>query len=234
MNRIFDIAFYGGKLYAFHASGKLYIHEINEGFEGEPIDSSIELIVDESAVRSYSQPFSESRLWPYLVESGGRLLQVVCYLRIPIYMPIDDNPENSRTISFEVYEADLSTRSVMWRTVTSWGDQAHFVGTHGSASKPVPAKEFGGIQDSIYFMCDYYLPYSADDPLVDSGIYNIKNWMITPLLQGNNSQRLPTEARGIRHGSFLQLLLSGWPSLILFLWASLYALATCKPVFCNM
>uniref|UniRef100_A0A0D9X4W1 KIB1-4 beta-propeller domain-containing protein n=1 Tax=Leersia perrieri TaxID=77586 RepID=A0A0D9X4W1_9ORYZ len=87
-------------------------------------------------------------------------------------MPIDDIPENSRTISFEVYEADLRTGSGMWRRVKSWGDQAHFVGTHGSASKPVPAKKCGGIQeDSIYFMCDFYLSCCADDPLVDSGIY---------------------------------------------------------------
>uniref|UniRef100_A0A0D9WLU7 F-box domain-containing protein n=1 Tax=Leersia perrieri TaxID=77586 RepID=A0A0D9WLU7_9ORYZ len=194
-NQIFDIAFYDGKFYALHASGKLSILEINEGFGGKPKVSSIEIIVDESAVGSYFHPFPESRLWPYLVESGGRLLQVVRYLRIPIYMPIDDIAENSRTISFEVYEADLSTGSGMWRRVTSFGDQALFVGTHGS--KSVPAKEYGGIQeDSIYFMCDYYLPYGADDPLVDSGIYNMKNGMITPLLQGINSQWQPPRGKG--------------------------------------
>uniref|UniRef100_A0A0D9X4V5 KIB1-4 beta-propeller domain-containing protein n=1 Tax=Leersia perrieri TaxID=77586 RepID=A0A0D9X4V5_9ORYZ len=75
------------------------------------------------------------------------------------------------------------------------GDQALFVGTHGS--KCVPAKECGGIQeDSIYFMCDYYLPYDADDPLVYSSIYNMKNGMITPLLQGIISQRLPPRGKG--------------------------------------
>ena len=64
------------------------------------------------------------------------------------------------------------------------GDQALFVGKH--CSKSFPAGGCAGIQeDCIHFMCDYCPAGLAVDPLRDSGVYNMRNGMITPLLSEN-------------------------------------------------
>ncbi|EAZ35832.1 hypothetical protein OsJ_20127 [Oryza sativa Japonica Group] len=143
-------------LYALSASGKLYILEISEGHEGKPEVSCINSMVDlaeEPVIRLFGYPFPLSH---------------------------DDVLEDPRTLSFVVYEADLSNGSRMWRRVESLGGQALFVGTHGS--KSVPAVECGAQEDCIYFISDYNRPYSAN-PLGDSGIYNMRNEMITPLVR---------------------------------------------------
>uniref|UniRef100_A0A0E0A509 F-box domain-containing protein n=1 Tax=Oryza glumipatula TaxID=40148 RepID=A0A0E0A509_9ORYZ len=155
-NKTYDIAFCGGKLYALSASGKLYILEISEGHEGKPEVSCINSMVDlaeEPVIRLFGYPFPLSH---------------------------DDVLEDPRTLSFVVYEADLSNGSRMWRRVESLGGQALFGGTHGS--KSVPAVECGAQEDCIYFISDYNRPYSAN-PLGDSGIYNMRNGMITPLVR---------------------------------------------------
>uniref|UniRef100_A0A0E0A512 KIB1-4 beta-propeller domain-containing protein n=1 Tax=Oryza glumipatula TaxID=40148 RepID=A0A0E0A512_9ORYZ len=185
-NKTYDIAFCGGKLYALSASGKLYILEISEGHEGKPEVSCINSMVDlaeEPVTESHFQPCRESHprmLWRYLVESGGRFLQVIRLFGYPFPLSHDDVLEDPRTLSFVVYEADLSNGSRMWRRVESLGGQALFGGTHGS--KSVPAVECGAQEDCIYFISDYNRPYSAN-PLGDSGIYNMRNGMITPLVR---------------------------------------------------
>ncbi|CAN6202598.1 unnamed protein product [Urochloa humidicola] len=108
----------------------------------------------------------------HLVECGGRLLKVNRMIESHDFEAI-------RTLAFDVFEADLSTKPGKWRFVSELGAQALFVGKH--CSKSVPAGECTGIQeDSIYFMCDYHR--NAVDPLHDSGVYNMRTGVITPLL----------------------------------------------------
>jgi hypothetical protein len=86
--------------------------------------------------------------------------------------------KHHRTVAFDVFEAGLSTNSHRWRKVNNLGGQVLFVGRH--CSKSFPAVEYNRIQgDCIYFMCDYY---PTLDPLRDSGMYNMRTGMITPLL----------------------------------------------------
>ncbi|KAJ1258023.1 hypothetical protein BS78_10G041900 [Paspalum vaginatum] len=93
----------------------------------------------------------------------------------------DDFLEHDRTDAFKVFEADLSTKPGRWRCAYNLGGQALFVGWH--CSKSFPADECSGIQeDCIYFMCDYGMPEWGANPLRDSGVYNMRNGNIKPLL----------------------------------------------------
>jgi len=119
----------------------------------------------------------------YVVECCDRLLRVIRFIH-------NDCPpsrslffEHHRTVGLAVFEADLSTNPGQWRRVNKLGGQALFVGRHFSKSFAV--EEYDGIQeDCIYFMCDYARP-DPGDPLRDSGVYSIRNGMITPLLSQN-------------------------------------------------
>ena len=118
----------------------------------------------------------------YLVESGGRLLLVVRQVGVPFPLPEHSLGEHKRrTIWFNVFEADLTANSChKWRRVSSLAGQALFVGTY---SKSLPATECGSAQeDCIYFTCDYAWEYPDPDPLRDSGVFNMRNGTITPLL----------------------------------------------------
>ncbi|PAN25846.1 hypothetical protein PAHAL_4G329600 [Panicum hallii] len=89
--------------------------------------------------------------------------------------------QHSRTSWFKVFEADMTANSChKWRRVSSLAGQALFVGTY---SKSLPATECGLPQeDCIYFTCDWARAYPAPDPLRDSGVFNMRNGTITPLL----------------------------------------------------
>jgi hypothetical protein len=113
----------------------------------------------------------------YLVESGGRLLLVVRQVEVSF----SSLGQHSRTSWFKVFEADMAANSChKWRRVSSLAGQALFVGTY---SKSLPATECGLPQeDCIYFTCDWARAYPAPDPLRDSGVFNMRNGTITPLL----------------------------------------------------
>jgi len=133
----------------------------------------------------------------YLVECCGRLLMVI--LTVEWDCALSHGPsQGDRTVAFEVFEADWSAKPGQWRCVSMLGDQALFVGKH--CSKSFPAGGCAGIQeDCIHFMCDYCPAGLAVDPLRDSGVYNMRNEIITPLLsetaitpQHSGGQGLPT------------------------------------------
>jgi hypothetical protein len=117
--------------------------------------------------------------WSYLVESSGRLLLVRRLVEVPSAC---DRAKQRRTISFDLFEADLTTTNSCgpWRRVNTLDGQALFVGTH---SKSLPASECGAREDCIYFMRDYDRGYYDDEPFRDSGSFNVRNGMITPLLE---------------------------------------------------
>ncbi|KAL6658859.1 hypothetical protein ACP70R_002899 [Stipagrostis hirtigluma subsp. patula] len=215
---IADVAVVDGKLYALSLT-KLYVLEIDTSCKGKPRISSIECIansIDDSGRTSPScaEYIEDYRCLSksYLVESGGRLLHVRRRLRAPDDVNDEDRIEHARTYSFDVFEADLTTNPscCRWRRVnTLGGGRALFVGTQ---SKSVVAAECGALEDCIYFMCDYYnvARREAADPFRDSGVFNMVNGMITPLLPVTAMMR-PQGACTLERGFFLSLHVS-WSS----------------------
>jgi hypothetical protein len=119
--------------------------------------------------------------WSYLAEStSGKLLHVRRHIGCLSTRPEKVRTENSCTLSFEVFEVDLTTNSRhKWTRVNTLGDQALFVGIH---SKSLPASRCGAQEDCIYFVSDYGHKDLAMDPLRDCGVFNMRNGIITPLL----------------------------------------------------
>ncbi|KAL6606630.1 hypothetical protein ACP70R_042283 [Stipagrostis hirtigluma subsp. patula] len=160
----------------FDCFGKLLILDIDESIESKPKISSMAYIIESTDVLDTSKHI----VVPYLVECAGRLLMVrrwVC--------PIEPRPIGldgfDSTGAFEVFEAELSSKPSQWRRVNDLGGQALFVGS--SCSKSFPAGKYSGVQENcIYFMNDYPRLRPLADPLHDSGVYNMRNGVITPLL----------------------------------------------------
>ena len=93
----------------------------------------------------------------------------------------DDVFENMQTGGFVVLEADLHSNPCRWRRISELGGHALFIGQHGS--KSMPARECSGSEeDCIYFICDYPHPKYFSSPFRDSGVYNMRNERITPLM----------------------------------------------------
>ncbi|CAL5006741.1 unnamed protein product [Urochloa decumbens] len=91
-----------------------------------------------------------------------------------------------RTSRFEVLEADLSTVPGQWVKVDSLDGQAIFLSNQCSKSV-IAGQSAGGVQaDCIYFMHRVVdNPYGdryGNDPLGDSGVYNMRDKEIKPLL----------------------------------------------------
>lgn len=105
------------------------------------------------------------------------------------FPPIARLGDHDRTWRFEVFEANLATIPGQWVKMESLGGLALFLGLQ--CSKSVLASQFaGGVrEDCIYFMHRTFdQPYRQSnlgnpmDPLADSGVYNMRNGEITPLL----------------------------------------------------
>jgi hypothetical protein len=183
-----DVAFFNGKLYGVAFCDRLLMFEIGSDLGNKPKISSTECIINSMDAYLRDLPHSLSRekaytIREYVVECCDRLLRVERFIHN--VRPISTGPffEHCRTVGFAVFEADLSTNPGQWRRVNNLGGQALFIGRH--CSKSFAVEECNGIQeDCIYFMCDYARP-DPGDPLRDSGVYNIRNGMITPLLSQN-------------------------------------------------
>ncbi|KAG8049108.1 hypothetical protein GUJ93_ZPchr0009g371 [Zizania palustris] len=129
----------------------------------------------------------------YLVESNGRLLMVRRWMSCPRISLLGDMDE---TYQFEVFEADLTGVHGRWTKVDSLDGQAIFLSSE--CSKSVTASQCaGGIQeDCIYFMHRIFDNPSREYfdtcsyPLADSGVYNLRDGRITPLLSEAAMQRL--------------------------------------------
>ena len=178
-NYIFGIAFFDGKLYALSLK-KLFSFEIVSSYEGKPRVSSrkhvAKAVKDPGIVyRSIADKTYTATYWSYLAESNGKLLHVRRLIGALSTLRKEDRMENGRTLSFQVFELDLTTNSRRkWRRFNTLGDQALFVGTH---SKSLTASECGAQEDYIYFLCD-------------CGVSNMRDGTITPLLLDCASIRL--------------------------------------------
>ncbi|RCV20495.1 hypothetical protein SETIT_4G060300v2 [Setaria italica] len=184
--RAYDAAFYDGKLYAI-AYRQLYMFDVDTACKGKPAVPPMRCIAN--FVNTRWGPFHTTvgdqryscRYCGYLVESGGRLLQVRRLIGHLCSAPRGHGVTRARTLSFEVFEADLRARFCFpWRRVAALGGgQALFVGKH---SKSVTASECGAREDCIYFLREYCGEEEDSDPLGDSGVFDMRNGRITPLL----------------------------------------------------
>ncbi|KAM3208932.1 hypothetical protein ACQJBY_063550 [Aegilops geniculata] len=177
-----DIAFFDGKLYALSGVGNLLIFELDDDLVISSFESIIDYLGDLGGVPqplALEMPFT---IREYLVECGGRLLTVTRWIHRVNISASEDVFEDQRTATLEVFEADLqSSPRRRWRRVHDLGGHALFLGQHGSKSLP-PGECSEYQEDCIYFMCDYPLPSSSANPLRDSGVYNVRNGRITPLM----------------------------------------------------
>ena len=202
---IFDIVFCEVMLYALSFE-KLFAFEIVSSYGGgkSPSVSSMKHVANavknpgivcfSTADKTYMSLYRS-----YLAESNGKLLQIRRLLRTSSALPedLENNGLQAKdfiTISFEVFELDLTTNSHdKWRRLNTLGDQALFVGTY---SKFLPASECGAQENCIYFMCDYDREHWTTDPLRDCGVFNMSNGTITPLLPDTTVVR-PQGCKGL-------------------------------------
>ncbi|KQK19870.1 hypothetical protein BRADI_1g50966v3, partial [Brachypodium distachyon] len=122
----------------------------------------------------------------YLVASGEQLMMVKRELDVP---PWGSGIE-MRTRRFEVFEAaDLLSdggggECGRWRQVDTLTGRAIFVSQGCSVSLPGSDQCGGGVgigQDCIYFVTDDEALSFREDPLFDSGVYDVRNRIVRPL-----------------------------------------------------
>ena len=140
--RPYHAAFFDGKLYAISHSNKLFALDIYSSEQGEPRIQSMRCVADSindsgTASRAFPDGYVDHTYWRYLVESGGRLLQIRRLARIPSIALGCDRVRRCRTVSFDLFEADLTGSCGQWRPVSTLGGQAIFVGTYSRVRKTV-------------------------------------------------------------------------------------------------
>ncbi|KAM0878491.1 hypothetical protein ACQ4PT_034822 [Festuca glaucescens] len=184
--QIEDIAFFDGKLYALCGFGKLCIVHLKDLIISPP-ECIIRSLYNFGGIpESLSKvDTSNHTVRVYLVECGGRLLIVKRWFE-SIYDLEGDCVSVSvsvseHTVALQVLEADLSTNPGRWRRVNDLDGHALFLGQ--CSSKSLAATECSGCrEDCIYFMGDSSHPPYSVNPVFDSGVYNMRNGKITPLL----------------------------------------------------
>ena len=139
----------------------------------------------------------------YLAESsGGKLLHVK---RLVGWSVSPEKDQTNRSLSFDVFEVNFPPLPVQWRRLNSLEGEALFVGPY---SKALQASEYGAQADCIYFMCDYW-GHRFTDPFRDSGVFNMRNGTITPLLP----ETMIMQAReGVAKGRSANMFYSARPS----------------------
>ncbi|RLN03346.1 hypothetical protein C2845_PM13G10460 [Panicum miliaceum] len=203
LTRISDIAFFHGDLYALTDHEGLHIMKLDVCGPSNPKFSQAfcPCIADDPTQQQiyFCHDPSEPQIFDprdtppgcvilrYLAESDGRLLMVRRWMSFPRRSRLGDH---DRTFRFEVFEANLATIPGQWVKAESLDGQAIFLGLQ--CSKSVLASQFaGGVrEDCIYFMHRIFdQPYRQNnlghpmDPLADSGVYNMRNGEVTPLLR---------------------------------------------------
>jgi len=189
--RVCDIALVNGKLYALSARKLFVLDEVEStSSKCKPKTPSMKCIANNDVHnpgnlrKTIAGKEHICAYWNYLVESNGKLLHVrrLIGCESSVFALRKDRVEHSRTFSFDVFEVDLTTSScsVQWRRLNSLGGKALFVGPY---SKAVQASESGAQADCIYFICDYDITRDCfTDPFRDSGVFNMRNETIAPLL----------------------------------------------------
>lgn len=189
--RIHDIAFFHRKLYT--VTGKEGLHAIELDADHlsklKPSSGFHQCIADDPKQQeiycSKQYYYPEYLVMRYLTECDGRLLMLRRWMRIPPNARLGDH---DRTVRIEVFEAVLDTLPSQWTKVETLGGHAIFLDSE--CSKSVLASQFaGGVQeDCVYFMHQAFDNPSKEyfgpcvDPLADSGVYNMRDGEITPLL----------------------------------------------------
>uniref|UniRef100_A0A0E0MP69 DUF295 domain-containing protein n=1 Tax=Oryza punctata TaxID=4537 RepID=A0A0E0MP69_ORYPU len=183
--RLADIAFLNGRLYTLTMKEGLYVFVPSSGHMNVSSKFHHCIADDPEQLEINFKSDGFHVIIRYLAECDGRLLMVKRWMKVPSGARLGDE---DRTYRFEVFEADLSTTPCQWRKVDRLGGHAIFLGSE--CTKFVRASKcVGGVQeDCIYFMHrifdnpskEYFGP--CVDPLGDSGVYNIRNGEITPLL----------------------------------------------------
>ncbi|CAO2168858.1 unnamed protein product [Urochloa humidicola] len=186
--RIYDIAFFQGKLYAITEYEGLHALELDAGQLSDPKSSSgfHKCIAKDHTRRIYRITTSTDYLvLRYLVQCSGKLLMVRRWMSSPCRARLGDY---DKTFCFEVFEADLATTPGRWINNVDLDGHAIFLDSECSKSV-LASKCAGGVEeDCIYFMHrvfdnpsrKYFGP--CVNPLGDSGVCNMRNGKITPLL----------------------------------------------------
>uniref|UniRef100_A0A0A8ZG24 KIB1-4 beta-propeller domain-containing protein n=1 Tax=Arundo donax TaxID=35708 RepID=A0A0A8ZG24_ARUDO len=192
--KIEDIAFLHGKLYALTPKEGLHVIELDAGRLSELKSSSgfLQCIAEDpkqQQIYSYRAGTGPAYVMRYLAESNGRLLMMRRWMSYLQNARLGDHNRNDRTVRFEVFMADLTTLPGRWTKVDSLDGQAIFLGSECSQSV-LASQCAGGVQkDCIYYM-DRVFDYNPSkeyfgpcvDPLGNSGVYNMRDGEITPLL----------------------------------------------------
>ncbi|CAO2206548.1 unnamed protein product [Urochloa humidicola] len=178
--RIHDIAFFQGNLYALTWYEGLRVIQVDVGHLGGQAKLSpgfLCCILDNPKQQEIYNYGNDDRylIVRYLVDSDAGLLMVRRWMSIPPDAHLGD-------------QADLATAPGRWIKLDSLGGHSIFLGIE--CSKSVPASHCaGGVQeDSIYFMHRFFDNRSKElsdrcrDPLADSGVYNLRDGKITALL----------------------------------------------------
>lgn len=197
-----DIAFSNGSLYALSMHERLFkleysgVNDLGISHTECMIESMAECSRDMHKVPEGVRYMSRQL---YLAECGGRLLMVKRWIRhIPRSSKCDDIANTSHTDGFEVFEPDLRVIPGAWRRVNDLGGRALFVGQR--CTKSMPAQACIWLQgDCINFMCDYHSLTFTSNPLIDSGMYNMRSRTIVPLLSGTTVAVLPQLPTGQSH-----------------------------------
>ncbi|TVU06449.1 hypothetical protein EJB05_49666, partial [Eragrostis curvula] len=195
--KIDDIAFLHGKLYALTPHEGLYVIKFDVGRLSKlkssscfhqciPEDPNQQEIYCDSPYFPFPEGvYPEYLVMRYLAESNGRLLMIRRWMSIP---PKARLGVHDRTLRFEVFVADLTTIPGRWVKVDSLDGQALFLGSECSKSVFASQCADGIEEDCIYFMHRVFDNPCREhrgpcvDPLGDSGVYNMKNGSIKPLV----------------------------------------------------
>ncbi|CAM0958044.1 unnamed protein product [Alopecurus aequalis] len=204
---IADIKFFQGRIYALGMVNEaLRALDLKKGrLEELPASPPPGVEVIPGVAPDYKfemtqEPHLEEDPWPYghevvrryLVESDGKLLMIRRWVRKSLlsfsYYNMtqfhdDDGYGSQRTRRFEVLEighqGNWRSRR-RWQKVQGLHGQALFVST--PCSKAAPAADHGAREDCIYF-AHQFGRHKPDDPLGDSGVYNMRDGTFTrPLL----------------------------------------------------
>ncbi|KAK1605187.1 hypothetical protein QYE76_028860 [Lolium multiflorum] len=198
-----DIALFKGKLYILTTEVEHYQHELHI-LDGRREQTAIRRMPkddDDDSEEDMFDPYATDNYVQrnYLVVSGDRLLMVERRINLPPMFPTDSGIVK-RTCHFEVFEAaDLSSARGRWIEVDTLMGRALFVSKGCSESLPAVGQcsDIGVREDCIYFMNedDTYTHVHQkihENPILDSGVYNMRDKTVTPLLL----ETAPTPAAG--------------------------------------
>jgi hypothetical protein len=197
---IADIKFFRGRIYSLSFDETLHAVDLNKGrldelpesprrvevIRGAPIDN---MMTQEPHLLKDPWPFGHVVAGLYLVLSKGKLLMVRRWTRKRLLTSPGeyslaqfrdaDGYDAKRTRRYEVFEMHRSLYG-RWNKVQRLDGRALFVSP--PCSKSAPPAGHGAREDCIYFVHQMG-PWKPEDPLGDSGVYNMRDGTITrPLL----------------------------------------------------